>query len=82
MTYQQAIQAACDGLGSQAALAKAIDVPAAMVHQWRSGIRPVAVQHCVAIERATDGQVSRRDLRPSDWHLIWPELATPTQEAA
>jgi len=24
---------------------------------------------------ATNGQVTRRDLRPADWHLIWPELA-------
>ena len=29
---------------------------------------------CVAIERATNGAVTRRDLRPNDWHLIWPEL--------
>ena len=28
----------------------------------------------VALEKATGGQVSRRDLRPDDWHLIWPEL--------
>lgn len=29
---------------------------------------------CVAIERATDGAVTRQDLRPSDWQDIWPEL--------
>lgn len=29
---------------------------------------------CVAIERATSGAVSRRDLRPLDWREIWPEL--------
>ncbi len=29
---------------------------------------------CVAIERASGGQISRKDLRPDDWHLIWPEL--------
>lgn len=29
---------------------------------------------CVAIERASGGQISRKDLRPEDWHLIWPEL--------
>jgi DNA-binding transcriptional regulator YdaS (Cro superfamily) len=29
----------------------------------------------VPIERATLGEVSRRDLRPDDWHEIWPELA-------
>lgn len=81
MTYQLAIQTACDILGSQVALAKALDLTPALIHQWRSGTRPVPVQHCVAIERATEGAVSRRDLRPDDWHLIWPEL-TPTKEAA
>jgi DNA-binding transcriptional regulator YdaS (Cro superfamily) len=77
MTYQKAIHLACERLGSQAGLAKAIDVVPAIVHQWRSGVRPVPVQHCLAIERATAGAVSRRDLRPDDWHLIWPELDTP-----
>lgn len=31
--------------------------------------------YCVAIERATGGAVTRRDLRPDDWQDIWPELA-------
>ena len=40
----------------------------------------------VAIERATDGAVRRWDLRPDDWHRIWPELvgmdgAPPVPEA-
>lgn len=29
---------------------------------------------CVEIERATDRQVTRRELRPADWTRIWPEL--------
>lgn len=29
---------------------------------------------CVRIERVTGGAVTRRDLRPDDWHQIWPEL--------
>lgn len=27
------------------------------------------------IERATEGAVTRRDLRPDDYHIHWPELA-------
>ncbi|EPI3744643.1 transcriptional regulator, partial [Neisseria gonorrhoeae] len=27
------------------------------------------------IEKLTGGAVNRKDLRPDDWHLIWPELA-------
>jgi len=82
MTYQTAVQKACDKAGSQAALAKAIDVSPALVHQWRAGVRPVPVQHCLAIERAAEGVVTRRDLRPDDWQLIWPELAKPVRKAA
>lgn len=29
---------------------------------------------CVVIERESKGFAGRRDLRPDDWHLIWPEL--------
>lgn len=29
---------------------------------------------CVAIERESDGSVSRKDLR-DDWAAVWPELA-------
>lgn len=28
----------------------------------------------VSIEKATLGVIGRRDLRPDDWHRIWPEL--------
>lgn len=29
---------------------------------------------CVRIERASEGNVTRKDLHPDDWALIWPEL--------
>lgn len=34
---------------------------------------------CSAIERASDGAVTRQDLRPNDWQDIWPELQSPPQ---
>lgn len=51
------------------------------------GFRPLAPEACVLAERVTSGALSRRDLRPSDWWAIWPELITadhpdPTREAA
>lgn len=61
--------------GSQAELARKISAQPQLVWQWSSGVRPVPIERCVAIERATDGAVSRRDLRPDDWRDIWPELA-------
>lgn len=66
--------------GSQSGFARDIGVTAVSLNQWVNGVRPVPVERCVAIERATEGAVSRRDLRPDDWHLIWPELVE--QEAA
>lgn len=56
----------------------------AQVRQWQHGYadRQPSPQYCVAIEQATDGAVTRQDLRPSDWHKIWPELAAPSKEAA
>lgn len=49
----------------------------AQVRQWQHGYadRLPSPANCVAIERATGGAVTRQDLRPQDWHLIWPELS-------
>lgn len=71
-----AIQKSCDVLGSQKALADALKVTPATVNQWVSSIRPIPIERCPAIESATSGAVTRRDLRPDDWWLIWPELIT------
>lgn len=48
----------------------------AQVRQWQHGYagRLPSASSCVAIERATAGAVRRWDLRPTDWHQIWPEL--------
>lgn len=35
-----------------------------------------------AIERETDGVVTRQELRPDDWAAIWPELKPLTKSAA
>ena len=57
------------------ALAHAIGVTAPVVSDWSTGKKAVPIGRCVAIERATQGAVTRRDLRPHDWQEIWPELA-------
>ncbi|MGE8637449.1 YdaS family helix-turn-helix protein [Achromobacter sp. UMC46] len=64
-----------DGALTAAALARRVGVSPALIYQWRTGRRPVPVQHCVPIEHATSGAVTRRDLRPADCNRIWPELA-------
>ena len=58
-------------------LARLIGVTQSAVSNWRARGGTVPVEHCSAIERATNGAVTRRDLRPDDWHRIWPELVTP-----
>jgi DNA-binding transcriptional regulator YdaS (Cro superfamily) len=60
---------------SAASLSAKIGVTPVLVSQWRNGVRQIPIERCVAIERATEGAVTRQDLRPDDWHLIWPELA-------
>lgn len=48
----------------------------AQIRQWQHGYadRKPSPEYCVAIEKATEGVVTRRDLRPDDWAAIWPEL--------
>lgn len=76
-----ALETAIESAGGVGKLAAAIGVGQPVVSNWRArGTTPDAM-HCVAIERATDGVVTRRDLRPDDWHLIWPELAKPARKA-
>ena len=75
------------GALSVAGLREAIGAASdAQIRQWQYGYagRRPGPASCVAIERATNGAVTRRDLRPDDWHLIWPELgaATEAKEAA
>jgi DNA-binding transcriptional regulator YdaS (Cro superfamily) len=74
------LQKACDLTGSQAALARILRVTPAYIHQLVKGSRPIPPEKCVAIERATGGAVTRRDLRPDDWQDIWPELVCDCQD--
>lgn len=61
--------------GSQTLLARKIKAQPQLVWQWSTGVRPVPIERCLTIEAATNGVVSRIDLRPNDWREIWPELA-------
>ena len=55
----------------------------AQIRQWQHGYakRKPGPAYCRAIETATGGAVTRRDLRPNDWHRIWPELAVDASAA-
>jgi len=64
----------CAPRGRTSWLAKAADIPASFLSQILSGARPVPPATAVAIERVTNREVTRQELRPDDWALIWPEL--------
>ncbi|MEZ0231881.1 MAG: transcriptional regulator [Methylophilaceae bacterium] len=57
-------------------LALKLNVSPVLVSQWSSldNPRPVPIERCYSIELATNGKVTRPELRPDDWKLIWPEL--------
>lgn len=78
-----AVLRAIEILGSQRALARALEISSAAIGQWgrqgQDGGRGVPPRQCVRIERLTSGAVTRRDLRPDDWQDIWPELANPQE---
>jgi DNA-binding transcriptional regulator YdaS (Cro superfamily) len=44
------------------------------VRNCASANRPIGPAIAAAIELESRGEVMRWDLRPDDWHLIWPEL--------
>jgi len=75
MNHTTLAKRACGLVGGASALARILGRSASEISQWVSGNRPIPLIAAPAIERATNGAVTRRDLRPDDWHLIWPELA-------
>jgi DNA-binding transcriptional regulator YdaS (Cro superfamily) len=66
-----------DMLGRPAKVAKLCGVTVQAVCQWRNNNAiPAAPLMLIAatIERESHGLVSRQDLFPKTWHIIWPEL--------
>ena len=61
-------------VGSATLLASAIGVRQSAISNWRARGTVIDPLYCVAIERVTNGAVTRKDLRPDDWREIWPEL--------
>lgn len=58
-----AITKAVAAVGSNSALAAAINVHESAISLWKTGRRAVPPQHCIPIELATDGAVTRYELR-------------------
>lgn len=62
-----------DERGRNQRIAAELAVSGSLITQWAAG-KPVSAERCVPIEEATGRAVRRWDLRPDDWHRIWPEL--------
>lgn len=58
---------------TQSELAERLGVSQSLIAQWVRRVAPPPLR-CVEIELATEGLVTRSDLRPADWSQIWPEL--------
>jgi DNA-binding transcriptional regulator YdaS (Cro superfamily) len=56
---------------SQVALAKRLGVSQGLVWQWRTGRTRITAERAVQIETATEGAISRAELRPD----LWPRQA-------
>jgi len=54
-------------------LAKRLNVAPSLVSQWKNGTRPIPLERMPAIEKVTNGLVTRKDMC-KDWKKIWPEL--------
>lgn len=64
--------------GKQNELASRLSVTPQALNQWVNGVRPVPAKHCIAIEEATGGAVTRYELRPDVFGAA-PTSATPSR---
>jgi DNA-binding transcriptional regulator YdaS (Cro superfamily) len=58
------IAKAIEIVGTQREFARCLSISPGLVSQWKNGTRPVAANHCLAIEAVTKGAVKAKDLRP------------------
>ena len=62
--------------GRAAALAARLEgVSPSYLSQMASGKSPISPKRAAEIESATNKAVTRQELLPDDWKIIWPELA-------
>jgi DNA-binding transcriptional regulator YdaS (Cro superfamily) len=68
------------GREPQALFAEAVGSSIGHLRNCGYGYRPVDPALCVAIERHSAGEVTRAELRPDDYWLIWPDLPAPKKQ--
>ena len=60
--------------GNARRVSERVGLTPAFLSQIALGVRGVPAERAASIESATGGAVRRWDMRPNDWHRIWPEL--------
>ena len=58
--------------------AEACGTSAGYLRKAASAGQLLSAKTCVLIEQESRGEITRKDLHPSDWAAYWPELATPS----
>lgn len=79
METKSPVEKAAQIVGGLTTLANLVGVSVPTVYEWKTFKRPVPILRCISISKLTQGEVTLQSLRPNDWHLIWPELATQPQ---
>lgn len=60
--------------GGPKAVIPLLGISQAGFYLYRNHKREFPTEYCAVLEAATNGLVTRRELRPDDWWKIWPEL--------
>lgn len=72
-----------DHFGTQTGVAVALGYPDVRnVTPWTTGKRWFPEKQCVALERKSNGTLTRAFLRPLDFWEIWPDLPSPAANDA
>lgn len=60
-------------VGGRSRLAEILGVSASAIGNWKE--RGIPAEHCQALRRITEGELTLQQMRPNDWLKYWPELA-------
>ena len=75
MTKKTMIEQFISRAGSVKNAANLLKITSPTLLEWRDNDNvKIPIKRCVQIEQLTNGAVTRKDLRPDDYHEIWPEL--------
>lgn len=67
------IERAAKAVGSQTKLGEALGVTQQNISYWKKA--GVPVEYGAAMELASNGAVTRKEMWPDSWQKYWPELA-------